>query len=751
MSEWMHDMTNRQNYKPGRADAGVTLLEMIIVLVIIGVTMMMLANYARKEAKQNHQQVVAEMIVRDISGVIKFTAQAKLNTLASNGNPSTANNPLYDPKYVDSAAYDNRVKNKTLQDEPESDNKLFYFSWSTPIGSAGAVSTGNGSRYLFLGTECQKNSRAVGALKFKLADVMLPCQLRAGAESLDLMLERVDFVNNDNSEKGRGIQRIDFYLVHQPEADNEGLHFTGFIKPLEKALRNAGLNYVQAAVVEVSRSGKFTLVKKNSEVVLVSDVASNMDLFDVDKQYGIRLSFDKSSEYIPADGSVPVAKMCWNDAKGEAGPCISAIDSDRLVIKTSDSNNNDEPAMCWDKEQKQSTLCLAAMNSTGVNPGNGNPDDRILHLRTTVLDKNGDKIEDDELEKNKPSSLKGTTGTLYANIVMENTSRRHPAKWRIAYNQSDADRLKDGKGSSQLDTDGGDDTNLVFNDAFRGQYELVTPAVTFYQSFKNDYAQDKYPNDADPLYKDRNKAANYNSLLSEPGVIRLPLQTCPKVEGKPSNPESKSAKTDLLTRKMYPRLSVAISSVVADDEKNMNKTGDDKKGYTDYSQLGAVRANSERSGNSVGAISGVAVQANIVVNKDTADLADPNIEKEDNTGLFDDWIADDWFKSTASDSVNHNPFWLISATSAMINIDDGKGTNKINPQSLSVVITQWCSTIPQGGIISSESGTKYNWSKDALQPHKFLLHSIVAEDSDVNFYNNNGSEIYFPDHERMTY
>lgn len=730
-------MFNRhsQNKSHRNKQSGVTLLEMIVVLVIIGMVMIVLANYKRKEAQQTHQQVIADMIVRDISGVLKFTAQTKLDILDSGNNPATKDNPLYDDKYLDKANYDNRVVNKTLQDQPETKKELFYSGWSIDPDNVSQVSTINGSRYLFLGSECRGPGGAKGALKFKLADTMLPCEMRAGAEDFELVLERVDFVNNSGSTGALGIQRIDFYLTHQAEAEDEGLHFTGFIKPLEKALRNAGLGYIQAAVVEITSSGDFKLIMKNSKVIEVSDVASNMDLFDTDKRYGIRLSFDKSSEYIPADGSVPVAKMCWNDVKGEAGPCISAIDSDRLVIKTSDAagKNSDEPAMCWDKEQKQSTLCLAAMNSTGVNPNGENPDDRILHLRTTS------SKNDTEVVPGTPSSLKGTTGTLYANIVMENTSRRHPAIWHIAYNQDDANKLKDGIGGSKNTSDN-DSTTLDFKDAFRGQYELVTPAVTFYQSFKNDYAPGYGPKtNIDQLYKDTNAEKNYKALLSEPGVIRLPLQSCPQVEGKPSNSESKSANAPLLVRKMYPRLSVAISSVAADDNKKM-----DKQGYTDYTQQGAVRANSERSGNPVGAIAGVAVQANIVVDKDVANNAGNVLPKKEETGLFEDWISDDWFNGDKD--TYHKPFWLISATSSTID-PDGNGTNKINPQSLSVIITQWCSTIPQGGIISSD--TAYNW--DSKEPHKYLLHSVVAEDTDLKFYNDSNSEIDFPDHERITY
>lgn len=81
----------------------------------------------------------------------------------------------------------------------------------------------------------------------------------------------------------------------------------------------------------------------------------------------------------------------------------------------------------------------------------------------------------------------------------------------------------------------------------------------------------------------------------------------------------------------------------------------------------------------------------------------------------------------------------------MIN-PDGDGINKMNPQSLSVVINQWCSTIPQGGMISSEG-----YARDEAVPNKYMLHSLVAEDNDLKFYKENGNKLDIPDHERITY
>ncbi|EQA8864879.1 pilus assembly FimT family protein [Citrobacter braakii] len=716
-------MISKRNANIYERQAGVTLLEMIVVLAIIGMCLMTYANYKRKEAQQSHQLIVADMIVRDISGVMRFVAQNKLAVVS--GTPEA--NPLFGTKNnnVTVANYDNRVTNKTLQDQPypNTDTDKFYSGWSVGVSTQTQVSPTRGSRYLFLGSECKNGNNPKGKLPFELAESMLPCELRPGAESLELVLERVDFVNNIRQAGtiGLGIERVDFYLAYQNEVENEGLHFAGFIKPLEKALKGVDLSYLQAVVFEIEGSGNFKLVTTASgQPLQMGDIPNNLDRLDANKRYGIRLSFDKSSEDISADGSVPTAKLCWNDAKDEAGPCITAIDEDRLLITSSDADgkNKDEPAMCWSKEQKASTLCLAAMNSNGVNPGTDNPDDRILHLRTSA-----DKTNGSEAEPALPSSLKGTTGTLYANIVMENTSRRHPEKWHVAYDQAEANALKDSQQNN-------DNTARVFSDAFSGQYELVTPTTTFYQSFKNDYPQGKGPTGADAIYKEANKSTNYDGLLSEPGVIRLPLQTCPKVTG-----IDKDGNTTL--RSLYPRLSVAISSVAADENAETDT------GYTDYTQQGATRLNTVKTRNKVGAVAGVAIQANIVVNKDTAAPANDPV-KRDKNGTFEDWIAEDWFKGAGTRD-DPAPFWLISATSAMIN-PDGDGINKMNPQSLSVVINQWCSTIPQGGMISSEG---YAW-KTAM-PNKYVLHSLVAEDNDLKFYKENGNELDIPDHERITY
>lgn len=718
-------MKERRHHKNFRQLNGVTLLEMIIVLAIIGMTMIVFANYQRKEARKSSQQTLANNIVRDISGVMEFISQEHLEVLV-NGKPGTPiTNPLYNTS--SNLFYHARVVGKTLQDEPISANAgNSYSGWS--ISQPQVVNISNGSRYLFLGKECGANSKAF--VNAELSASSLSCQLANGAESRELVLERVDFVNNlsntlnlPDAEAKLRIERVDFYLAHHKAQDDEGLHFVGFVQYLEKALNNAGLNYLNATVVQWNgtNSAEFTLVKVDGSPLLLSDVANQVAKLDGTKNYAIRLSLDKSSEAVLADGSTPVNKLCWNSAKGETGPCISAIDNDRLLITEGGGSDKQEPGMCWDKGSNTSVLCLAAMNSDGVNSMGDNPDDRILHLRTTAQNAAGI-----EATPGAPGSMKGTTGTLYANVVMENTSRRHPVKWHIAYTALDALDLKDAKQDN-------DNTLYDFEDAFKDQYELVTPPVVFYQSFKNDYPQGEAPIGASQQYIDGNNERNYDSLLTEPGVIRLPLQTCPKVAGLDStgSPVMDSDKKPLY-RKLYPRLTVSLSSIAADGRT------DQAAGYMDYTQQGATRSNTENVP-LVGAVAGISLQANIVVAKKIADNISNNPDKKGST--FDGWLSDIWFSGTNKES----PFWLISATAGTIDLEGG-GINKINPESLSVVITQWCSTIPQGGIISSEA-TKWKNS----YPHIFLLHSIVAEDTNLKFYDDNGTEVDYPDHERMMY
>lgn len=53
---------------------------------------------------------------------------------------------------------------------------------------------------------------------------------------------------------------VSIFTTYQTEAENEGLHFAGFIKPLEKALKSVDLGYLQAVVFEIEGNGNFSSV-----------------------------------------------------------------------------------------------------------------------------------------------------------------------------------------------------------------------------------------------------------------------------------------------------------------------------------------------------------------------------------------------------------------------------------------------------------------------------------------------------------
>lgn len=99
---------------------------------------------------------------------------------------------------------------------------------------------------------------------------------------------------------------------------------------------------------------------------------------------------------------------------------------------------------------------------------------------------------------------------------------------------------------------------------------------------------------------------------------------------------------------MYPRLVAAISSVAADvgvDVNNQSQESDFANVAQNRTHLGAV-----------GRLAGVALQVNLN-SKDTD--------------------------------------WTVSSTSAVYDNATGLGVNLINSTSVSVVLTSWCSTIPQ--------------------------------------------------------
>ena len=174
---------------------------------------------------------------------------------------------------------------------------------------------------------------------------------------------------------------------------------------------------------------------------------------------------------------------------------------------------------------------------------------------------------------------------------------------------------------------------------------LMTSPVVSYQSFGN--KKDTGTNDVIV-----NDPENYNKKVTdEPGHIKLPVQTCPLAPPAPADPQK-------VPRQLYPRMAAAISSIAADVGKLETSEGEDEDGgdFTDFSNS----ENNRRTTTGVlDHLSGVAVQVNLI--------------KDDANG----------------------DYWVISATSGVFDNVTGQGVSVINPSSLSVVLTSWCSSIKQ--------------------------------------------------------
>jgi|GEM_PF-1733722 toxin co-regulated pilus biosynthesis protein B len=174
---------------------------------------------------------------------------------------------------------------------------------------------------------------------------------------------------------------------------------------------------------------------------------------------------------------------------------------------------------------------------------------------------------------------------------------------------------------------------------------LMTSPVVSYQSFgnkKDTGTNDVIVNDPD----------NYNKKVTdEPGHIKLPVQTCPQAPPDPADPQK-------VPRQLYPRMAAAISSIAADVGKLETSEGENEDGgdFTDFSNS----ENNRRTTTGVlDHLSGVAVQVNFI-----------------------------------NDDANGD-YWVISATSGVFDNVTGQGVSVINPSSLSVVLTSWCSSIKQ--------------------------------------------------------
>lgn len=526
---------------------GYSLLEIIIVLAIIGLIMVALANYARKEIESVARQNISNALANEIAGMVKFVHEDEIYT---EGSPNPVKNPLYDTGSA--LQYSMRVANTQLNEHVKNTS---YWKWDIA----------NSQRGYFRDARCS-NSGDTSGLNF--VKEYISCKIDDVLHNQEFRLERVDIVGDSTK---RSIERIDFFVGYSPNVKEDNLFFAKYVNEIEKAFENRKLVYSKAMIVwrkkSLSESQWQLLFKNNApqgDPVELGQLASHLNAFTNKntKDYGIRFSFVVGEgQYLKSDGSVGADKLCWNAQTQMSGPCLSGNpdNNNQLILSTAVTNNNSAPSLCWDMKANKSKVCIAPnANQTG------------LHLV-------------DEVTVGGVTTQK--TATLMANLVMKD----------------DAD-------------------------------ELTTVPKVSYHNFRGN---------GDLIVQDTNYNGNITSAIERNGLIHFRKQTCPV------NPESPNPNPIHL----YPRLSVAISSIVP---VTMVNNGLDINLTNESTNRGGAK--------NVGKFGGIALQIDQVA-----------------AGIMD---------------TTTHPQWVVSATVGVYE-DNGAAKNYISPKSLSIIAFTWCSSTPQ--------------------------------------------------------
>ncbi|THD54174.1 prepilin-type N-terminal cleavage/methylation domain-containing protein [Enterobacteriaceae bacterium ML5] len=535
--------------------AGFSLLEIIIVLALIGLFLAGLAHYKQKQLQKIAREQVANTLVKEMYGLLKFINE---DEVAMNNSSSLMINPLYTKNKNGVNSYKDvfykRVQNTGLLDNLQTTD---YLTWSDT----------NSQRQYFTNRSCDGTGSdpTSGEVDRNFEVDYISCKLSNLALTGNMQFDRIDLVGSATDPLA--IDRIDFIVKYVPDTKGEEFYFENFKPEFDAALSGYKFNYSQAVVLRRNKGSSVSQWKQilvgsgsNTHSIEFGTVSGNVsDLGSPqNNDYAIRFSFVTGvGKYPKADGSVGVDKQCWNINSQMSGPCIAAKDADKLSIYSGTGSTSHTPGLCWDSKSSKSLPCLSVAEGQGVNK-----DDQVMRLTT---------------EKNNQT----VTGTLMANIIVENTGN----------------------------LDG------------TGQPELLTIPVVEYRAFGNDFTNGK---------KDNTYIGN---VSTESGTMKVNVQKCPVAPG---------------GREMYPRLVAAISSVAADvgvDVNNQSQESDFANVAQNRTHLGAV-----------GRLAGVALQVNLN-SKDTD--------------------------------------WTVSSTSAVYDNATGLGVNLINSTSVSVVLTSWCSTIPQ--------------------------------------------------------
>lgn len=620
-----------------RRDAGFSLLEIIIVMAIAGGLLMTYTRYVRKQADRSSQRNISMALVQEIKGVINFVRDPEIVINDDESNMAEEiSNPLYNSETPD-ADYQIRLSND-INDIDTGDESEYYL-WGD--GSDASQQ----QRYRFISSRC--NVKAPKS-NYAFEKEYLPCWMSGAAKNTSAYIDRIGFRGSALAGQESSIYQIDAIVEFGSNNPNHLLDFARFQPALSQAFADAGSVPSHAWIVHrESSNAHWQLVTKDDDgktPVEFGSVGRNIDtLSRYDSgEFGVRFTFDLNDN----DNG--------NTASGGG------------------------KSMCWNSEDSQVEMCYEQRTGTGT------------HGENTVL----------TLDMKDATNTHGDQklGTLQANLVMENTAR----KVYIFQRRYGGDLIMDASGNpefyqyqdSQSRTftgeyamndleankkSGDGDYNLYYYVPYTyDAFELVTPVINDYITHggMNGHSTER-SSGAPPFYDDSIVGSNDNN---DAGNVRYPVQTCPQVEqeitlrdgsGKAVIDTEGKPRTVKVMRKLFPRLSVAISSVSA------YRAGADDDMYSDPANSRAKIVSTAL----LGQLGGITVQVGFtqqdVVGKGAPT---PGRNRGDHTIYADSTYI-----------------WIIGSTLGMYDRDTGEGVNVVDSEAVSYTVSRWCSTIPQPG------------------------------------------------------
>lgn len=623
-----------------RKESGFSLLEIIIVMAIAGGILTMYTRYVRKQADRTSQHNIAAALVQEMKGVINFVRDPDIVITDDESNKTEEiSNPLYNTETPDT---DYQVRLSNDVNDIDTGSKSEYYLWGD--GSDASQQ----QRYRFISSSCKATPKS----NYAFEKEYLPCWMNGAAKNSVAHIERVGFRGSDLESQQSSINQIDVVVEFNTGGSSHLLDFDRFQPALAQAFSDAGNTPSHAWIVHRdSANANWQLVTKNSDgktPVEFGSVAGSVASLNsyTTGEFGVRFTFD------------------LND--NDSGTVASGGGGD----------------MCWNSEDSQVEMCYEQRTGIGT------------HGENTLLSLN--------MKDAKNTNGDQKLGTLQANVVMENTARKVYLFQRkyggdlildsagnplfFQYKDSDSksfigDYYMNDLEASKMNNGNGIDYNLYLYVPYTyDAFELVTPAIVDYIAHGglNSGSMER-PDDAQPSYDD--SISGYYPDYNDSGNVRYPVQTCPQVEqeitlrddrGEALIDADGKPRTIKVLRKLFPRLSVAISSVSA----YRSGTGS-IYGNPAYNRASLPDPDYEP----VGQFGGITVQTEFA----RQDLTDKG------------GVAIGRNRGDHAIYVNSKYIWIIGAALAMFDGNTGEGINVVDPSSVSYTVSRWCSTIPQPG------------------------------------------------------